>query len=263
MPIDFGRTAKDYAKHRAGFPPALFDRLQTFRVGLPGHRVLDLGTGTGTVARNFALKGCRVTGLDPSTALMEQAAQLDAEAGVTVAYREGRAEATGLPDASFDVVAAGQCWHWFKRDAAAREAMRLLVAGGALVIAHFDWLPLGDNVAAATETLIREFNPDWKFYGGTGVYPRWPADASLAGFTGIETFSFDVDVPYSHQDWRGRIRASAGVAASLPAERVAQFDAALTEMLRQRFPEDPVITPHRVWALVARKPGHGIGPALG
>ena len=27
MPVDFGRTASDYARHRAGFPEALFERL--------------------------------------------------------------------------------------------------------------------------------------------------------------------------------------------------------------------------------------------
>ena len=51
MAIDFGKTAADYAKHRVGFPDRFFDRLFSDRIVAKGDRVLDLGTGTGTIAR--------------------------------------------------------------------------------------------------------------------------------------------------------------------------------------------------------------------
>ena len=70
MKIDFAPTAKDYSRHRAGFPEAFFDRLRAFGIGRTGQRVLDLGTGTGTVARGLARRGCRVTGIDPALPLM-------------------------------------------------------------------------------------------------------------------------------------------------------------------------------------------------
>jgi hypothetical protein len=91
------------------------------------------------------------------------------------------------------------------------------------------------------------------------VYPAWLRDVALAGFTGIETFSFDVDVPYTHEGWRGRIRACAGVAASLPAEEVAKFDGALRRLLQEGFPEEPLHTPHRVFAVVCRSPSLNLG----
>ncbi len=107
MQVDFGRTASDYGRHRAGFPDRFFDRL--FREGIvsAGDRVLDLGTGTGTVARGLALRGCRVTGLDRSGGLMDQARRLDHEAGVEIPYVIASAEQTGLDDHTFDVVTAG------------------------------------------------------------------------------------------------------------------------------------------------------------
>src|SRR5208282_3403192 len=92
MNIDFGRTAKDYGRHRAGFPEAFFDRISAFGIGRLGQHVLDFGTGTGTVARGLARLGCIVTGLDPAAALIEEARRLDREAGVEVAYVIGRAE---------------------------------------------------------------------------------------------------------------------------------------------------------------------------
>ena len=254
MDIDFGKTAKDYGQYRAGFPDELYLRLATLGVGTDAQRVLDIGTGTGTLGRGFAVRGCSVVGLDRSPALIDEAQRLDRSAGVRVAYVIATAEATGLGAERFDVVTAGQCWHWFDRPRAAQEARRVLVANGRLVIAHFDWIPLPGNVVEATEQLIQEHNPAWRFAGGSGLYPPWLYDLAVAGFDDLETFSFDSSVAYSHEAWRGRIRASAGVAASLPPDRVGRFDGALRQLLLERFPRDPVEVPHRVFALVARNP---------
>ncbi len=251
MTVEFGKTAEDYARHRAGFPKSLFDRFATFGIGRAGQEVVDVGTGTGTVARNFALRGCRVVGIDPSPEMTDQARQLDAQAGVHVDYRAGTAEATGLTGGGYDVFSAGQCWHWFDRPLAAAEARRLLRPGAAVVICHFDWLPLPGSVPEATESLVLQYNPKWGGAGGYGMYPLWAADVSGAGFSGIETFSYDVEVPYTHVAWRGRIRASAGVTASLPAEAVESFDNEHAAMLAERFAGEPLGVPHRVWALVA------------
>ncbi len=254
MKVDFSRTAEDYGRHRAGFPDVLFERLARFGIGRAGDRVLDLATGTGALGRGFATRGCAVTGVDLSPELLEQARDLDRKAGVATGYVVARAEETGFPARSFEVVAAGQSWHWFDRDRAAAEARRVLVPGGRLVIAHFDWIPLPGNVAETTERLIERHNPQWKFAGGTGLHPRWLRDVAVAGFRDIETFSLDVAVPYTHEDWRGRIRASAGVGASLSPERVAEFDRELEQLLREQFPGDPLSVLHRLFALVCRKP---------
>lgn len=254
MPIDFGKTAKDYSQHRAGFPDTFFDRVLKDGYVKSGQRLLDLGTGTGTVARGFALRGCEVTGPDPSAELIAEAELLDAGQGVSIRYVRAKAEATGLPSASFDVVIAGQCWHWFDRPRAAAEVRRLLKPGGRLMICHFDWIPLPGNVAAATEALILEHNPNWKGGGGNGVYPRWLTDIGIAGFHYIETFSFDSDAIYSHEAWRGRIRASAGIAASLPPDAVARFDAELQALLASKFPQHLLRVHHLVWAATAISP---------
>lgn len=253
MVIDFGKTAEDYGRYRAGFPDTFFEHMAAVGIGVPGQRLLDLGTGAGTLARGFARRGCTVTGLDPSTALTEVAQQLDREAGVRVEYVTASAEATGMEDGTFDVVTAGQCWHWFDRSRAAAEAHRVLRPGGRLVIAHFDWIPLPGTMVWATEELILRHNPDWKGAGGMGLYPRWLADVVLAGFTDVETFSYDEPVRYSHESWRGRVRASAGIAASLPPDSVARFDRELAALLAERYPQDPQDVPHRVFALTCRK----------
>jgi len=252
--IDFGKAAGDYAKHRAGFPDAFFERLTAMGIIRAGMKALDLGTGTGTVARGLARRGLEVTGLDKSTTLMEQAKLLDAEAGVAVRYLERTAEATGFQDRSLDLVTAGQCWHWFKRDVAAAEVRRILAPGGHLVICHFDWIPLPGNVADETENLIRAYNNAWNLWGGTGMYAPWMRDLGIAGFRDIQSFSFDEETPYTHEAWRGRVRASAGIgASSMSLERIAQFDAELAAILKEKFP-DPMTVLHRIFAAIGTAP---------
>ncbi len=259
--IDFGRTASDYARHRAGFPLVLFRRLQTFAIGLPNQRVLDIGSGTGSLARGFAASGGQVVALDRAAPLLLAACELAEKEGVKLMPVRAVAEALPLAAAVFDVVSAGQCWHWFQRQQAAGEVFRVLRPGGKLVITHFDWLPLPGTVVQATEELIKTYNPAWadlpvlKLSGSTGIYRDWFIDVAFGGFVDIESFSFDVEVPYSHEDWRGRIRASAGVAAAgLASKTIAAFDDDLARLLRHRFPEEPLRVPHRVFALIAHKP---------
>ncbi|HEY7610285.1 MAG TPA: class I SAM-dependent methyltransferase [Alphaproteobacteria bacterium] len=253
MTIDFGKTADDYARFRAGFPPAFFARLAALGFARAGLRVLDLGSGTGTVALGLAARGCVVTALDPSAAMLAQAAARAKEAGLALATREAKAESTGFPDAALDLVIAGQCWHWFDRPRAAAEARRVLKPVGALMMAHFDWLRVPGNVVEATETLILRHSPTWTGAGKSSPYPAWYLDLRNAGFAGVESFSFELDVPYSREAWRGRIRASAGIGALLSPERVAAFDAEHTALLKRDFPADPLAVRHRCWAVWGRR----------
>ncbi|MBJ6760355.1 class I SAM-dependent methyltransferase [Myxococcaceae bacterium JPH2] len=259
MHVDFGRTSSDYLKHRAGFPDAFFARLEREGVLRSGLRALDVGTGTGTVARGLAARGCAVIALDPAAPQLDAAREAAVRAGLSIDFRLGRAEETGLPTGSVDLYVAGQCWHWFEREAAAREAFRLVAPGGRLVIAHFDWLPTPGSVAEATEDLINAFNPgplpQYVQWGhAAGIYPQWFHDVTAAGFQQLESFSFDAPTSYARAAWLGRVRASARVGASLPPEEVARFDAELARRLAERFPGETLSIPHRVFALIATRP---------
>ncbi len=249
----FGIAADDYATFRAGFPDSFFDRLAAFGVGQEGQAVVDLGTGTGTLARGFARRGCEVVGVDPDERLTLKAQQLDQEAGLEVQYVTAWAEETSLPPGSADVVTAGQCWHWFDEPAASEEVVRLLKPGGRLVIAHFDWVALKGNMVRDTEILIEKYNPAWHMGQGLGVHPEWLPGLGLAGFGDLETFSYDIEVPYTHEAWRGRVRACAGITV-LPPDAKAAFDAEHAAMLAETWPEETLRVPHRVFAIVAGRP---------
>jgi SAM-dependent methyltransferase len=255
MGVDFGKTAKDYGRYRSVFPDAFFERLSTLGIARKGQRVLDLGTGTGVLARGFAARGCEVTGVDVSESMLEEAKHLDREAGVSITYSVGKAEETGLPSRSYDVVSAGQCWHWFEREEAATEVRRVLRPGGRLVIAHFDPIPLPGDAMDATADLIGRHNPESRMNAKQhGLYPDWLRDVAIAGFEDIETFSFDIHLAHTHEGWRGRLRSSSSVGASMQPQEIERFDVELAKLLRERFPEEPLTVRHRVFAVVCSAP---------
>lgn len=107
----------------------------------PGMRVLDMGCGTGIVARIAAERGARVTGVDQSRGMLDVARQLEP----TIDWREGSAGNPPLAmEETFDVVLSGHALQFFPdRAVAVRQMHRALVRGGRLGLTT--WSPLRDG----------------------------------------------------------------------------------------------------------------------
>jgi ubiquinone/menaquinone biosynthesis C-methylase UbiE len=106
--------------------------VQLCREGLSAATVLDVGTGSGVFAEAFVAAALRVTGIDPSAALLAQARELVPMA----VFREGTAEDLPFPDASFDLVFLGHVLHETNDPLSAlREARRV----AAQRVAVFEW----------------------------------------------------------------------------------------------------------------------------
>jgi demethylmenaquinone methyltransferase/2-methoxy-6-polyprenyl-1,4-benzoquinol methylase len=132
----FDSTASDYDRidRLLAFGSGPWYRNQALqRAGLkPGMRVVDIGVGTGLVAREAVkLTGdpALVVGVDPSIGMMSQAHL----PGVQLV--EGRAEAIPFPDASFDFLSMGYALrHIGDLSAAFSEFHRVLKPGGRLCL---------------------------------------------------------------------------------------------------------------------------------
>ncbi|BBZ61300.1 class I SAM-dependent methyltransferase [Mycolicibacterium monacense] len=97
-------------------------------------RVVDVGCGPGTAARLAARRGARVTGVDPSDAML-RVARAVTRRRTSVTWVRGGAEALPVPDASATVVwALATVHHWPDVGAALTEIRRVLSPGGRLLV---------------------------------------------------------------------------------------------------------------------------------
>lgn len=148
----------------AGFKPALayhvltplYDRVvaltvreQAFKPALvaqasiqPGHDVLDVGCGTGTLAL-LAAATCpqaRVTGLDADPTILALARRKAAGAAVSVRFDQGLSTDLPYGDGSFDRAMTSLFFHHLapaNKETTARQMHRVLRVGGQLHVA--DW----------------------------------------------------------------------------------------------------------------------------
>jgi SAM-dependent methyltransferase len=125
----FSERAENYARYRPGYPDALIDTLER-EIGLSSSTVVaDVGAGTGLSSEPFLRLGCTVFAIEPNdemrTAAEDRLGDLPGFHAVAA-----RAEDTGLPDDSVDLIVAGQSFHWFDGEAALPELRRILRPGG-------------------------------------------------------------------------------------------------------------------------------------
>jgi 2-polyprenyl-6-hydroxyphenyl methylase/3-demethylubiquinone-9 3-methyltransferase len=94
-------------------------------------RTLDIGCGGGFLAEEFAKLGGDVTGIDPSTPSIAQAAAHAEEAGLAITYRVASGEAIPFADATFDLIyCCDVLEHVDDLDKVIAETARVLKPGG-------------------------------------------------------------------------------------------------------------------------------------
>jgi SAM-dependent methyltransferase len=121
----FGAAAGAYAEHR---PDYAQDAVRWALELAPGRRVLDLGAGTGKLTGVLSALDADVVAVEPDPAMLSELRR--SLPGVRA--ESGSAEAIPLPDASVDVVVAGNAMHWFDMAVAGPEIARVLASGGIL-----------------------------------------------------------------------------------------------------------------------------------
>jgi SAM-dependent methyltransferase len=138
----FADQGADYDRLRPGYPDAVLDamlapldQLAPQDQPAPPLRAIDLGAGTGKLSSALAERGLEVTAVDTSEAMLEVArARGGSLAGGSLSTHLARAEETGLPRASAELVTVAQAWHWFEAEEASAEVARLLAPGGVLAL---------------------------------------------------------------------------------------------------------------------------------
>lgn len=108
----------------------------------PGHEVLDLACGTGTLAVWIKQRHPRanVTGIDGDENILAIASRKAKDANVSIRLNRGLSFSLPYPDAHFDRIVSSLFFHhlsWHDKQRTARELYRVMRPGGELHVA--DW----------------------------------------------------------------------------------------------------------------------------
>ena len=95
---------------RPAYPAELYRRLAS--LVRTRERLLDLGCGTGKLARGLQGDFEAITALDPSVAMIEKARSLDTATFKNIRWQVGFAEDAPVLSEPYNLVVAGACLHW-------------------------------------------------------------------------------------------------------------------------------------------------------
>lgn len=191
----FSGRAEAYARCRPGYPPDLLAHLRSACGLLPSHIVADVGSGTGKLTELFLSNGNTVRAVEPNREMRAEAERLLGGSHGFCSV-EGRAEATGLPPRSVNVVAAGQAFHWFDPARTREEFRRILRTGGFVVLV---WNVRHDDASpflGVYEAFLREYSAEYeaashrRLTDGDALRGFFSADYGTASFPNPRRLDF-------------------------------------------------------------------------
>jgi SAM-dependent methyltransferase len=221
MAEGFGVDPDRYDRTRPHYPDELVNRIISTS---PGPAVLDVGCGTGIVARQFREAGCTVLGVEPDArmASFAQGTGLDVEVSTIEAWEpRGRL---------FDAVVAGMTWHWVDPVAGAAKVASVLRPGGRVAV-FWHAFEMPESVAAALASVFQRVLPDAPVKMGStqGVALYQPGlDQALdgfreaGGFEGFDQWRFDWSRVYTRDEWLDQVPTQ-GMMTQLPPSQLTEI----------------------------------------
>lgn len=222
MAESFGDDAGLYDRARPRYPEGLIDAVVA---AMPGREVVDVGCGTGIVARQLQAAGCRVLGVE----IDERMASYARATGVEVEVSPF--ESWDPAGRMFDGLVAGMTWHWVDPVVGAAKAAEVLRPGGLFAVFWYVLQPPADLGAAFAEVL-RDVLPDNPAAGRAasaplGAYEHFldrTADNLGPAFTDIRRPTYPWSRTYTRDEWLDQMRTS-GLAK--PLAQAGKLDAVL------------------------------------
>ena len=221
----FGTDAERYDRTRPRYPYALVERIVATS---PGPEVLDVGCGTGIVARQFQAVGCTVLGVEPDERMADFARRTGVEVEVATI------EAWESAGRQFDAVVAGQAWHWVDPVAGAAKSAQVLRPGGRLAV-FWHAFQVPSDVAEAFAAVYHRVVPDSPFNvqpsrQGVELYQPGLMKAAagireVGGFTDPEQWRYDWERSYTRDEWLDFLPTT-GALTRLAPDKLAEVLAA-------------------------------------
>jgi len=216
----FGAGAQAYDRARPSYPSALIDDVLA---GRP-RAVLDVGSGTGKLARLIAERGVPVLGveIDERMAAVARAHGVDVEIGGFEAWDPARR--------TFDLIVSGQAWHWIDPDQGAAKAAALLPPGG-LLVPCWNFSTVDADMQRRLDAAYTRAAPQLvgqSMLNGCGPATIPPVLAQLRAsgrFAGVEHRRYTWEHEYSRAQWLELIQTHSDHITLPPAQLAELVDA--------------------------------------
>jgi SAM-dependent methyltransferase len=211
---------------RPPYPDDVFALLDGLLVDRP-RVVLDLGCGTGAIARRLASAVDRVDAVDVSTAMIEEGRRLPGGDHPALHWIAARAEDAPL-NPPYAMIAAGASLHWMDWDVLLPRLSRMLTPHGMLVIVDDGESPPpwqdGLRRLIRRYSVNQDFRPDFDL----------PTELAARGLFELRGRRETSPVPFqqSIDDYVESFHARSALARSrLGPDVAARFDAELRDLL--------------------------------
>ncbi len=239
-------VAKSY-RLRPPYPAATFAILAGLVRSEP-RRVLDVGSGTGNIARNLVELVERVDAVDFSQAMIEQGKQLPNGNHPHLRWLYGRVEDIAL-EPPYALVTAGSSLHWMDWNVVLPRFRELLVPGGYLAVVSPKMTP---DPWSSLSDVLKSYRTDGKDYSYDmlgelerhGLF-RKVGEQKTAPVSFVQSLDEYIE---SYHSRSGFARERMG------EERAAAFDRDARVHLLQAYPDGQVplqVAGHVVWGLPA------------
>jgi SAM-dependent methyltransferase len=220
----FSSRVENYVRYRPGYPPEVLEPLKN-ECGLTSDSVIaDIAFGTGIFTRLLLDNGNRVFGVEPNLE-MRRAGEHYLRSYSLFTSIAGTAEATTLADHGVDFVTAAQAAHWFDRDKARREFIRILKPGGWTVL-------LWNERRTDSTAFLREYERLLLAYGTDYHEVRHErTTAEIAGFfasSPFRSFVLEMSQEVDYAGLEGRLLSS----SYTPMPDHADYEPMLRELRR-------------------------------
>jgi SAM-dependent methyltransferase len=156
----FTGRVESYRLYRPGYPRELVEWLRTGCGLRDDAAVVDIAAGTGLLTEVLLEAGFAVTALEPNDEMRAACATLEARYP-KLRCVAGKAESTGLPDASADLITVAQAMHWFDLERTRAEFARVVKPGGGCAVIYNNRRLSGDAFHDGYERLLKEFGIDY------------------------------------------------------------------------------------------------------
>jgi len=218
----FGSDAERYERTRPTYPKAMVDAILA---ASEGRDVLDIGIGTGISARPFLQEGCHLLGVEPDERMAEYARRSGLKVEIATFEEWDPAGRT------FDIVIAGQTWHWVDPLLGASKAAEVLRPGGRIAL-FWNVMSFPGNFGERFSAVYQRVLPEFPFFQN-GTPGRIASYASLSDkaadgirqtaiFSEPERWQFDWERPYTRDDWLEQVPTFGGH-SRIPPEKLTEL----------------------------------------